>query len=82
MLRMKEALSGNRHAADYVLAEAARLFGERENAGAQGASSAPTDVDAHDAAILEALRAMLLGGEADTDADEAVDDGEPEEEPS
>lgn len=58
MMRMKEALSGNRHAADYVLTQAARLFSERADAEGKGAALLPDD--AHDRAILEALEAALL----------------------
>jgi hypothetical protein len=81
MLRVKEALSGNRHAADYVLSEAARLFNERERSSSEDVASSPVDVDAHDQAILDALKATLNAGSVhDDQSDDATGAAEPDDE--
>jgi hypothetical protein len=79
MLRVKEALSGNRHAADYVLSEAARLFNERERSSSEDVASSPVDVDAHDQAILDALKAALNADSVNDDqSDDAIGAAEPD----
>lgn len=75
MLRVKAALSGDRRAQDYVLAEASRLFAERRDATDRTPDEA-VDMDEHDRAMLEALRDTLFPGTGqDNEPDEG--DGDP-----
>lgn len=78
MLRVKEALSGNRRSADYVLAEAARLFSERVATAEHGSPLAWRDIDEHDRAILEAFQAALLAGArgSEEEGDDPANDDE------
>ncbi len=60
MLRKKAAMSGDRHAIDYVLKHSDRLFAEPEATAGGARGNVSIDMDAHDKAILAALQAMLL----------------------